>query len=67
MEYDVANPVFIPSANRKATCNAFVLPADNKPFLLAISIEELDVLIQKFWQELIVNPKYPNYVVLKMK
>ncbi len=66
-EYDVVGPVFIRFANRKATCNAFVLPGDSEPLLGAIPMEEMDVLIHPLRQELIVNPEHPNYAVLKMK
>jgi clan AA aspartic protease len=66
-EYDVVGPVYIRFANRKATCNAFVLPGDSEPLLGAIPMEEMDVLIHPLRQELIVNPQHPNYAVLKMK
>ncbi len=67
VEYDVVGPVHVKFANRKATCNAFVLPGDRKPLLGAIPMRELDVLIHPQRQELIVNPEHPNYAVLKMK
>jgi clan AA aspartic protease len=67
IEYDVVGPVLVKFANRKATCNAFVLPGDSEPLLGAIPMEEMDVLIHPMRQELIVNPEHPNYAVLKMK
>jgi clan AA aspartic protease len=81
VEYDVVGPVLVKFANRKATCNAFVLPGDSEPLLGAIPMEEMparlpymkileaggDVLIHPLRQELIVNPQHPNYAVLKMK
>ena len=66
-EYDVVGPVYIRFANRKATCNAFVLPGNSEPLLGAIPMEEMDVLIHPLRQELVVNPDHPNYAVLKMK
>src|SRR5450631_2306986 len=45
VEYDVVGPVNVKFANRKATCNAFVLPGDSEPLLGAIPMEEMDVLI----------------------
>ncbi len=66
-EYPVVGPVKVLFANRKATCNAFVLPADSEPLLGAIPMEEMDVMIHWQRQELIVNPQHPNYAVLKMK
>jgi clan AA aspartic protease len=67
VEYDVVGPVEVRFANRKATCNAFVLPGDSEPLLGAIPMEEMDVLIHPQRQELVVNPLHPNYAVLKMK
>jgi clan AA aspartic protease len=67
VEYDVVGPVQVKFADRKATCNAFVLPGDSEPLLGAIPMEEMDVLIHPLPQELIVNPEHPNYAVLKMK
>lgn len=67
VEYDVVGPVQVRFSNRKATCNAFVLPGDSEPLLGAIPMEEMDVLIHPLRQELIVNPEHPNYAVLKMK
>lgn len=67
VEYDVVGPVLVKFANRTATCNTFVLPGDSEPLLGAIPMEEMDVLIHPQRQELIVNPKHPNYAVLAMK
>jgi len=67
VEYDVVGPINVKFANRKATCNAFVLPGDSEPLLGAIPMEEMDVIIHPLRQELIVNPEHPNYAVLKMK
>ncbi len=67
VEYDVAGPIEVRFANRKAVCNAFVLHGDGEPLLGSIPMEEMDVLIHPRRQELIVNPEHPNYAVLKMK
>ena len=67
VEYDVVGPVQVRFANRKAVCNAFVLPGDSEPLLGAIPMEEMDVLVHPLRQELIVNPEHPYYAVLKMK
>ncbi len=66
-EYDVVGPILVRFANRKAVCNAFVLPGDSEPLLGAIPMEEMDVLVHPLRQELIVNPEHPYYAVLKMK
>ncbi len=44
-----------------------MLPGDSEPLLGAIPMEEMDVLIHRQRQELVVNPEHPNYAVLKMK
>jgi clan AA aspartic protease len=67
VEYDVVGPVLVKFANRKATCNAFVLPGNSEPLLGVIPMEEMDVIIHPHRQELIVNPEHPDYAVLKMK
>jgi len=67
VEYDVVGPIQVRFANRKAVCNAFVLPGDNEPLLGAIAMEEMDVLIHPLRQELLVNPEHPYYAQLKMK
>ncbi len=41
VEYDVVGPVHVKFGNRKATCNAFVLPCDSKPLLGAIAMTEM--------------------------
>ena len=66
-EYAVVGPVKVRFANRKAACNAFILPGDSEPLLGAIPMEEMDVMVHPQRQELIVNPEHPNYAVLKMK
>ncbi len=63
----VVGPIQVKFANRKETCNSFVLPGDSEPLLGAIPMEEMDVLIHPQRQELVVNPEHPNYAVLKMK
>lgn len=65
-EFDVVGPIDVKFSNRKATCNAFVLPGDSEPLLGAIPMEEMDVLIHPLRQELIVNPQHPDYAVLRM-
>jgi hypothetical protein len=43
VEYEVVGPVLVRFANRKATCNAFVLPGDSEPLLGVIPMEEMPV------------------------
>ena len=67
VEYDTVGPVMVKFKNRTATCHAFVLKGDAEPLLGAIPMEEMDVLIHPYKQELVVNPEHPEYAVLKMK
>jgi len=67
VEYDIVGPIHVKFANRRATCNSFLLPGDSELLLGAIPMEEMDVLIHLQRQELVVNPEHPNYAVLKMK
>jgi clan AA aspartic protease len=66
-EFDVVSQVELRFKNRRALCNAIVLPGDSEPLLGAIPLEEMDVLIHPLRQELIVNPDHPFYAQLKMK
>ena len=65
-EYDVVGQVVVKFSNRMANCSAFVLPGDSEPLLGAIPMEEMDVMIHPFRQELIVNPEHPDYAVLRL-
>jgi len=64
--HDVVGPVSVKFANRRALCSALVLPGESEPLLGAIPMEEMDVLIHPKRQELIVNPKHPEYAVLRL-
>jgi clan AA aspartic protease len=66
LECDVVGPVDVEFENRKATCNAYVLPGDSEPLLGAIPLEELDVIIHAARQELIINPLHPDGAVLRI-
>jgi len=66
MDCDVVGPIEVRFANRRATCNAFVLPEDCEPLLGAIPMEEMDVLIDMQRQELVVNPAHPDCAILRL-
>ena len=66
VEYDVVGPIDVRFANRKAICNAFILPGDSEPLLGAIPMEEMDVLIHPQRQELVVNPLHPDQAEYRM-
>ena len=67
VEYDVVASVELRFKNRRTNCNAVVLPGSTEPLLGAIPLEDMDVLIHPYKQELIVNPEHPYFAVMKMK
>ena len=67
VEYDVVGPLEVKFKNRRCTVNAMVLPGDNEPLLGAIPLEDMDVLIHPYRQELIVNPEHPYFAQMKLK
>ncbi len=60
VDLDVAGPVEIVFANRRAMVDAIVLPGRAEPLLGAIPMEAMDVLIDPLREELVVNPKHPD-------
>ena len=52
--------------NRATTCRAMVLSGDSEPFLGAIPLEDMDVLIHTQRHELIVNPEHPYNAQMKL-
>lgn len=66
-EYDVVGPIEVKFKNRRCSVDAMVLPGDNEPFLGAIPMEDMDILIHPQRQELVVNPEHPYFAQLKMK
>lgn len=67
VEYDIVASVELKFKNRRTNCNAVVLPDTTEPLLGAIPLEDMDVLIHPYRQELIVNPDHPYFAVMKMK
>jgi clan AA aspartic protease len=64
--YLIVGPIDIRFQNRQASGNAIVLPGDAEPLLGCIPMEDLDVLIDPLRQELVVNPKHPDYAVHRL-
>jgi clan AA aspartic protease len=60
VEMEVAGPVEIRFANRRAIVDALVLPNESGVLLGAIPMEEMDVLIDPKQEKLIPNPQYPD-------
>ena len=67
VEYDVAGPIEVRFKNRRCTVEALVLPGDSEPLLGAIPLEDMDVLVDLYRRELIVNPEHPYVAQMKLK
>ncbi|MFC4230649.1 aspartyl protease family protein [Parasediminibacterium paludis] len=67
VEYDVVGPIEVRFKNRRCVVDAMVLPGDNELLLGAIPLEDMDVLIHPYRQELIVNPAHPYFAQMKLK
>ncbi|MDI9364259.1 MAG: clan AA aspartic protease [Flavobacterium sp.] len=67
VEYDIVGPIEVRFKNRRCVVDAMVLPGDNELLLGAIPLEDMDVLIHPYRQELIVNPEHPYFAQMKLK
>jgi clan AA aspartic protease len=67
VEYDMVGPIEVKFKNRRCSVDAMVLPGENEPLLGAIPMEDMDVLIHPYKQELVVNPDHPYYAQMKLK
>lgn len=67
VEYDVVGPIEVKFKNRRCVVDAMVLPGDNEPLLGAIPLEDMDVILHPYKQELIVNPEHPYFAQMKLK
>jgi len=67
VEYNVVGPVEVKFKNRRCSVDAMVLPGDNEPLLGAIPLEDMDVLVHPYRQELVVNPDHPYFAQMKLK
>lgn len=67
VEYNVVGPIEVKFKNRRCSVDAMVLPGDNEPLLVAIPLEDMDVIIHPQRQELVVNPDHPYFAQMKLK
>jgi clan AA aspartic protease len=63
---DVVGSLEIRFANRRVAATAVVMPDNSEPLLGVIPMEEMDVIIDPLRQELVVNPKHPDYAVHRL-
>jgi hypothetical protein len=66
VDCDVVGPIGVKFANRSAICSAYVLPDDTMPVLGGIPMLEMDVLVDRGKQKLVVNPKHPEGAVIRL-
>jgi clan AA aspartic protease len=67
VEYNVVGPIEVRFKNRRCVVDAMVLPGDNEMLLGAIPLEDMDILIHPYKQELVVNPDHPYFAQMKLK
>lgn len=67
VEYNVVGPIEVRFKNRRCSVDAMVLPGDSEPLLGAIPLEDMDILVHPYRQELIVNPDHPYFAQMKLK
>jgi len=67
VEYNVVGPIEVRFKNRRCTVDAMVLPGGSEPLLGAIPLEDMDVLVNPYRRELIVNPDHPYFAQMKLK
>jgi len=63
---DMVGPLEIRFQNRDALCSAVVMPGDAQPVLGCTYMLAMDVLIDPLREELVVNPKHPDYALHRL-
>ncbi len=67
VEYDVVGPIEVRFQNRRCVVDAMILPSDNELLLGSIPFEDMDVMLDSYRRELIVNPAHPYFVQMTLK
>ena len=67
VEYDVVGPIEVRFQNRRCVVDAMVLPCDNELLLGSIPLEDMDVMVDSYRRELIVNPEHPYFAQMTLK
>jgi len=63
---DMVGSLEIRFQNRNTFCSAVVMPGNAQPVLGCTYMQAMDVLIDPVRQELVVNPKHPDYAVHRL-
>ncbi len=67
VEYDVVGPIEVRFQNRRCVVDAMILPSDNELLLGLIPLEDMDVMVDSYRRELIVNPEHPYFAQMTLK
>ena len=67
VQCDVVGPIELRYANRRSSQCAMVLPGEVEPLLGALSLEDMDLVVEARTQRLIVNPEHPLAPQMSLK
>jgi clan AA aspartic protease len=67
VEYDVVGPIEVRFKNRRCVVDAMLIPGNYELLLGAIPLEDMDVVIDSYRRELIVNPAHPDMAEMSLK
>ena len=67
VEYDVVGPIEVHFKNRRCVVDAMLIPGNYELLLGAIPLEDMDVVIDTYRRELIVNPEHPDMAQMSLK
>jgi len=67
VEYDVVGPIEVRFKNRRCVVDAMLIPGNYELLLGAIPLEDMDVVIDIYRRELIVNPEHPDMAGMSLK
>ena len=67
VEYDVVGPIEVHFKNRRCVVDAMLIPGNYELLLGAIPLENMDVVIDTYRSELIVNPEHPDMAQMSLK
>jgi len=67
VEYDVVGPIEVRFKNRRCVVDAMLIPGNYELLLGAIPLEDMDVVIDTYRRELIVNPEHPDMAGMSLK
>ena len=67
VEYGIVGPIEVRFINRRCVVDAMLIPGNYELLLGAIPLEDMDVVIDSYRRELIVNPEHPDMAQMSLK